>query len=73
MAGGLEEEIEEDTMEEVAEEVTGLSTPALDVVVAGTIISEEVTTTDTQTETITRVREVPHQVTRNSVFAVIKT
>ena len=65
MAGGLEEEIEGDTMEEVEEEVTGLSTPALDVVVAATIISEEVTTTDTQTETITRVREVHRQVTRS--------
>ena len=66
MAEGLEEEIEEDTMEEVEEEeVTGLSTPALDVVAPATIISEEVTTTVTPTETITRVREVPHQVTRS--------
>ena len=65
MVGGLVEEIEEDTMEEVEEEVTGLSTPALDVVVAGTIISEEVTTTDTPTETITRVREVHRQVSRS--------
>ena len=65
MAGVMEEEIEEDTMEEVEEEVTGLSTPALDVVVAATIISEEVTTTDTQTENITRVREVHRQVTRS--------
>ena len=51
-----------DTMTEVVEEDTGLSTMALVEVVGATTISEEATTTDTVIETITRVRELHPQV-----------
>ena len=53
-----------DTMTEVAEEDTGLSTMALVGVVGATTISVEATTTDTVIETITRVRELHPQVGR---------